>query len=584
MAVAGAAGRLSRVRPEWQQNVRLTWFGAIVGVAAGFAAVGFRSLILLIQNLAYSQTWSFAASPFIDRPVSWWTIVLPALGGLVAGLLTHYVASEARGHGVPVVMEAIALHDGRIRPRLMAIQALASGITIGTGGSAGREGPIVQIGAAGGSTLGVLGRLPPYMTKILVGCGAAGGIAATFNTPIGGVLFAIEVVLLELKTRSFIPLVVASVFATVVSRLFLGRNPAFIVPPYAFEQPVELVYYLVLGVVAGLTAVGFVALLYKMEDVFEHSPIPGWLQPAIGGLLVGVIGAWVPAALGVGYETVSAVLLGQFGVMMLITFCVVKIIAVSLTLGSGGSGGVFAPSLFIGAALGGAFGTLAHGLTPDVTATSGAYALVGMAAVFAGTSRASLTAIVILFELTQDYRIILPVMFACVVSNLVAWTIEPDSVYTRKLRQRGVHVVHDLGPDVLARVRVADVMTKDHETIRASETIRQAYDRVLETGRKALPVLSEAGELVGIVTHLDVSRAFQQHAEDRPVSECMTTRLVTAYPDQLLLSIIGHFGELGQLPVVDRATPRQLLGVLTRADLLKARRAERQQELPPEPA
>ncbi|MGE3276662.1 MAG: chloride channel protein [Vicinamibacterales bacterium] len=330
-----------------------------------------------------------------------------------------------------------------------------------------------------------------------------------------------------------------------------------------------------LGVVSGLTAVGFVALLYKLETVFEESPIPGWIQPAIGGLLVGVLGAFVPAVLGVGYETVSAVLLGQVGAVMLVTFCIAKIVAVALTLGSGGSGGVFAPSLFIGAALGGAFGTVAHSLTPDVTAASGAYALVGMAAVFAGTSRASLTAIVILFELTQDYRIILPVMFACVVSNLVAWTIEPDSVYTRKLRQRGVHVVHDLEPDVLSRVRVMDVMTKNHETILESETIRQAYDQILETGRKALPVLDEAGDLVGIITHLDVSRAFQQHAEDRTVGASMSRQLKTAFPHQLLFDVIGHFRELGQLPVVDRAKPRQLLGMLTRADLLKARRPDR---------
>ncbi|MGE3276663.1 MAG: chloride channel protein [Vicinamibacterales bacterium] len=226
MGLAGESAWLKRIRPDWRQDLRLTGFAAIVGSMAGLAAVAFRSLILLLQNLAYTQDWSFDPSPFIDRPVTWWTVLLPAVGGLAAGLLTHYVASEARGHGVPVVMEAVALHDGRIRPRLMAIQALASGITIGTGGSAGREGPIVQIGAAGGSTMGLLRQLPPYMTKILVGCGAAGGIAATFNTPIGGVLFAIEVVLLELKTRSFIPLVVASVFATVVSRIFLGRNPA----------------------------------------------------------------------------------------------------------------------------------------------------------------------------------------------------------------------------------------------------------------------------------------------------------------------------------------------------------------------
>lgn len=545
-----------------------------MGTAAGFAAVAFHALIPFIQNAAYFGTLSSASSSLLDRPFTWWVVLVPAAGGLAAGILTHFVASEARGHGVPVVMEATAMHDGRIRARVMGVQALASGITIGTGGSAGREGPIVQIGASGGSTLARLFRLPPYMTKILVACGAAGGIAATFNTPIGGVLFAIEVVLLELKTRSFIPLVVASVFATIVSRLFLGRRPAFDVPPYAFQHPVELLFYLLLGVCAGLVAVFFINTLYRLEDWFEGSRIPVVIRPALGGLAVGALALGLPQILGVGYDTVSAILQQHYAGPLLIGLVAAKIVAVSLTLGSGGSGGVFAPSLFLGASLGGAFGALMHQLAPSVTASPGAYALVGMAAVFAGTSRATLTAIIILFEMTQDYQIILPLMFGCVVSDLVAYTVEPDSIYTRKLRLRGIHIVQDLEPDALARIRVTDVMTREYETVLETDTVKTVFDRLLAAGRRALPVVDAHQQLAGIVTHLDVSRAFQEGREDEVVSAIAHRELVTAWPDQRLRDVIGEFTEFGQLPVVDRLNPRQLLGVLTRADLLKAQPPE----------
>ncbi|MFQ5790497.1 MAG: chloride channel protein, partial [Acidobacteriota bacterium] len=455
------------------------------------------------------------------------------------------------------------------------VKGLASAVTIGTGGSAGREGPIVQIGSSLGSTVARLFHLPPYMTKVLVACGASGGIAATFNTPIAGVLFSIELILLELKTRSFIPLVIASVSATAVSRIFLGRHPAFIVPEYGYQHTAELLFYLLLGVLSGLVAVTIIVVLYKTEDLFARPLIPPYLRPVLGGLVLGTIAFFFPQILGVGYETVSAVLQENYSGPMLLGLMGLKILGLSFTLGSGGSGGVFAPSLFVGATLGGSFGALVHYLFPAYTATYGAYALVGMAAVFAGASRATLTAIIILFEMTQDYRIILPLMFACVVSDLVAWTLAPDSIYTRKLTRRGIRVVQDMEVDVLARVHVGEVMDREVETVAETALVREAYDKTLASGRKALPVVNKHRELTGLITHLDLSRAFKSNEMDRPVSEFAARELVTAYPEQTLYEVIDKFSQVRQLPVVDRRNHKHLLGMLTRADFLKLHRRDR---------
>jgi len=565
---------LRNFRLDWQENIRLSLLALLVGTTAGFVAIGFRYLIFAVQNLALFGRGSLGPSAPLDHTIGHWILLVPAAGGLVVGLLTYFLAPEARGHGVPEVMEAVTLHEGRLRTRLLGVKSLASAVTIGTGGSAGREGPIVQIGSSAGSTIAGLFHLSPYMKKVLVACGASGGIAATFNTPIGGVLFSIELILLELKTRSFVPLVIASVFATVVSRIFLGRHPAFAVPPYGFEHTVELLFYLLLGVLAGLAAVALIVVLYKMEDIFARLPGPSYLRPVLGGLLVGAVALVFPQILGIGYETVSAVLQENYTGPMLIGLVGLKILAVSLTLGSGGSGGVFAPSLFVGATLGGAFGAFVHHLFPASTATYGAYALVGMAAVFAGAGRATMTSIIILFEMTQDYRIILPLMFACVVSHLVAWTLHADSIYTKKLTRRGVRVVQDLEVDVLARVRVREVMDREVETVAETASIRDAYDKTLASGRKALPVVNEHGELTGIITHFDLSHAFQRHEVNRPVSEFASRQLVTAYPEQTLYEVFHKFSQVRQLPVVDRRNRKHLLGMLSRADLLKAREQE----------
>ncbi len=562
------------------QNLKLNLLAILVGVIGGFGALLFRYLIFFINDLAFFHRPSIHFMPPLEHHAGWTVLLIPAAGGLIVGLITHYFAPETRGHGVPEVMEAMARRGGRIRPRVALAKVLASGVCIGTGGSAGREGPIVQIGSSAGSTIGQLLRLPSSDIRILVGCGATAGIAATFNAPLAGVLFAIELILLELKTRSFVPLTISSTFATIISRVFLGAEPMITVPPYQFRNPYELVLYLFLGLFAAL--IGYVEIvgLYGTEDLFDRIKVHPVVKPVIGGLLLGAIGLWLPNVFGTGYSTVGAIVneqLGQQGALLfgfLVLLMVAKIVALSLTLGSGGSGGVFAPSLFIGAAFGGAFGVLANMALPGITAPYPAYALVGMAAVFSAASRATLTSIVMLFEMTRNYNIILPLMFACVVADVAAWLLYPETIYTKKLSRRGVRIAQDLEINVLKTRFVSDAMTRAVETIPMDMPVYKVQEKILETGHQGFPIVDENGRLVGIITGRDVMKAIKED-RTRPAIEAAHQHLTVAYPDETLDDVWGRMAEhgIGRLPVVSRNDPSRLIGFITKGDITRFARS-----------
>ncbi len=396
-------------------------FAVVVGIGAGLGTVVFVEMIAFFKKLFFGETASALA--FLDRGA---VILLSLLGGLLVGPLVHFIAPEAKGHGVPEVMMAIATRGGRIRPIVVLAKALGSAVTIGSGGSVGREGPIVQIGSALGSSIGQVFKLSERRIVNLIASGAAAGIAATFNAPIAGVIFALEVILNDFGIRAFSTIVISAVTASAVSRALLGDFAAFVVPAYALHSPWELLLYLGLGVVAAGGALTFVKTLYFFEDKFDAWKFPPYLKPAIGGLFLGVMGFFIPQLFGTGFETIEQALTGKLALLFLAILVVGKILATSFTLGSGASGGVFAPALFIGAALGGAYGELAQILFPDMHVSSGAYAMVGMAAVFAGAARAPITGIIILFEMTRDYRIILPLMFATVISTVLAQFFESE--------------------------------------------------------------------------------------------------------------------------------------------------------------
>ncbi len=562
--------RIRRLLDRWQppETGVLIATALIVGLGGGLGAVVFRWLINSFTHI------------FFDRMRDWlgfmgaaYVIVVPAIGGALVGPLIYFFAREAKGHGVPEVMEAVALRGGRIRPRVAVVKSLASSLCIGSGGSVGREGPIVQIGSALGSTLGQALNLSDERIRNLVACGAAAGIAATFNAPIAGVIFALEVILGEFSVGYFSTVVISSVTASVVGRIAFGNVPAFVIPEYALINPWELLLYVLLGGMAGLVALLFVRTLYWSEDLFDAWRFPEYVKPAVGGLLVGAVGFYFPQVFGVGYPAIEDALLGNmvWGIMGLLIL--VKILATSLTIGSGGSGGVFAPSLFIGAMVGGVFGTVAHQVLPEITAAPGAYALVGMAAVFAGAAHAPITAIIILFEMTNDYRIILPLMLAVVVSTLLSQKLYRESIYTLKLARRGVRLEHGRDIDVMQGVLVGEAMTTNIDTVDADLTLAELDLAFRETHHHGFPVLDAKGELFGVVTIQDLERAKERGSiEGLRVRNIATRGVLLAYPDEPVWTALKRLGvrDVGRLPVVDRQNPKRLVGVIRRHDVVRA--------------
>ncbi|MCL5946619.1 MAG: chloride channel protein [Chloroflexi bacterium] len=558
----------------------LVLFAVSIGIGAGFGAVLFRKMLTLFHVLAFGITGN--ALSFLG---AWSVIFAPILGGLLVGPIVYFFAREAKGHGVPEVIAAIALHGGRIRPRVVVIKALASALCIGSGGSAGREGPIVQIGAAFGSTIGQLLHLPEERIRLFLACGAAGGISATFNAPIAGVFFALEVILDEFETRAFSMIVIASVVADVIGRKFLGDHPSFEVPHYQFVSPLELIPYAILGLLCGLAAITFSRMLYGMEDLWDHWHIPEYLKPASGGILMGLIGLLAyqfqppsPAGpsdsylFGVGYNGIEPALFSQLPLVVLLLFFVLKLFATSVTLGSGGSGGVFSPSLFLGAMLGGAFGTLVHGAFPTWSAHPGAYAMVGMGAVFAGAAQAPITSVLIIFEMTDNYTVILPLMTAVVLATLLAQRLSPNNIYLLKLVRRGIQARQPKVTDILETITVGEIMTTSVTTIAGTTSLEDAAALFQSSGHHGFPVINQAGELAGIVTLSDIERAADIAPEGATVADVMTKQIITAYPDQSVASAVQQLGaqDVGRIPVVDRQQPRHLAGLLRRADIINA--------------
>lgn len=537
----------------------------VVGIGTGLGAIAF------IRLIEFCHTLFFEDGKLLGLPGNTYVILLPVLGGLIVGPLIHFLAPEAKGHGVPEVLTAIAMKGGRIRPVVVLVKALGSAITIGSGGSVGREGPIVQIGAALGSTIGQVFKLSDRRIITLVASGAAAGIAATFNAPIAGVMFAIEVILGEFGIQNLSTMVVSAVTASVVSQAFLGDFPAFSVPAYALNSPWELPLYLVLGVVAGFGAMLFMKALYFMEDVFDNWKFPHYLKPAIGGIGLGVLGYFLPRVFGTGFDTIGSVLTGDLGIALLLVLIFGKILATTLTLGSGASGGVFAPALFVGAVLGGAFGQVAQYIFPGIPASSGAYAMVGMAAVFAGAARAPITAIIILFEMTQDYHIILPLMAATITSTIIAHRLEPESIYTLKLKLRGILPRQKKSENPLHVILVEDAMTPIREmvTVTPDLPLTKLSSLFQETSHHGF-VVARNDELYGMVTLADLEKVMESGFSDKTVGDICTKNVLITYPDETLSEVLSHFGamDLGRIPVVERRNPQHLIGVLRRVNIL----------------
>lgn len=546
----------------------------VIGFGGGLAAVGFRALIGFGNQVAWQQ-WEYTLEYIRNLPI-WWKIAAPAVGGFFCALIVHYFAREAKGHGVPEVMEAVALRGGRIRPRVVIAKMVASAISIASGGSVGREGPIVQIGSAIGSSLGQWLNVDERRLRTLVGCGAAAGIAATFNAPVAGALFAVEVILADFRVTQFSPIVIASVAATVVGHGFFGDVPAFVVPKYSIVNYYELFAYAALGVLAGLAALAFVRILYFTEDLFDAIRVWSPAKAIFGGALIGLIALWFPEVLGVGYEAIEGALRGEMVWYLLGILVVVKIVAVSITIGSGGSGGIFAPSLFIGAMVGGAIGTGMNLVWPESTAGPGAYALVGMAAVVGAATHAPITAIVIIFELTQDYKIMLPLMISTIIATLMAVQLQHGSIYTIKLLRRGIDIHKGQDVSVLKHLLVADEMRADFVTVAPGAGLRRVINKLVEHPGTTLFVADENHLLRGVI-NTEQSRSVMANAAAlgdvfiaRDVMQ--ETGYPTVSPRDTLADVMRRLARYrGEVPVVEDG---RLVGVIWPEDVIERYNAE----------
>jgi CIC family chloride channel protein len=553
-----------------------------VGAGAGLGAVAFRYLILWFTWL-FSGHADYSGAGHAPHPLVPWlgagfVVLAPVLGGLLYGPLIERFAREARGHGVPEVMLAVAERGGRIRPQVAVIKSLASAVCIGCGGSVGREGPIVQIGSALGSTLGQLLRVPESRLRLLVACGAAGGISATFNAPIAGVIFALELILRDFEAESFGVVVLASVVANVIGRAVFGSAAFLPLPPFTLTSLWEYVLYAGLGFCAALAGVAFVRVLYGFEDVSDRLwRGPAWLRPVVGGGVLGLLLLALPEMYGVGYPILEHAIRGDYVVGFLVLLLVGKIVATSLTIGIGGSGGVFAPALFMGAMLGTAYGQLMHWALPGTVGPAGAYGLVGMGALFAAAARAPISAVIIIFELTGEYEIILPLMFAVALATSIANLLSRDTIYTLKLWRRGIDITRGRGPNLMQLLTVGEAMQPVPRAIEQDRPLAEVVTRFADEDIGALPVVDAEGRYRGAVVARQVEQSLRDNATDATVAEATqeTPTLTTTQTLEQALAELVRSNAPG-LPVLD-AVQQSLVGWLDHRDVLRlySERAQR---------
>jgi CIC family chloride channel protein len=539
----------------------------IIGALAGLGSVAFILLIRFFEKLFFGGIFpAMGSHPYL-------VFLLPLLGGLLIGPLIQRFPTEARGDGVPSAMEAIALHGGIIRPRTVGLRTFTAAVTIGSGGSVGREAPIAQIGAAIGSIVGQFLKVSATRMRLFVACGAAGGIAAVFNAPIGGVFFSLEVLLGDFSAATFAPIVIASVISTAVARLLLGNVLIFQVPPYILSGFRDLVVSAVLGAFCGLAAIFFMRGLESAEKRFTSSGIPLWARAAVGGGMTGVIAIFFPQVLGTDATTLDAAFAGTFPWFLLLLIGYLKIVATSFSLGSGGSGGVLGPAVFIGGILGAFVGTVVHAVFPGQFGFIGGYALIGMAAFLAPVIGGPITSILILFEMAGNYAIILPLLVAVVNAMLVAHRFSRHSLYTHKLHEKGIDLVAGREESILKQVQVRDVMREEFHSVLPSASFGSLAASFFSSRIDYLYLTGERGDLTGVVSLTDLRPYLREESlwDLVRAQDVATLDPVAVMPSESLLDALNKFAyrNVAQLPVVSDPHTRKLIGVVRRSDLLE---------------
>ncbi|MEO5329696.1 MAG: chloride channel protein [Magnetococcus sp. THC-1_WYH] len=557
------------------EHIILSVVAIAIGLVVGYGAIVFRILTESFQFIFMQNGHENVAE--IVRNLSWWHILfMPVLGGAIIGPLIHFFFPGSRGDGVPEVISAVALRGGKLDVRDTLGKMLSCSLSIGCGSSVGREGPVVHLGATLASWFGSL--MPSFSNhmRTIVGCGAAAGIAASFNAPIAGVMFALEVILADYGLATFSPIVLSSVIATVIARMHLGDFPAFIVPNYTLVSAWEIPAYVGLGVVCGLTGILFMATLFKMEDLFKRiTIIPIYLKPIIGGFGIGIIALAFPEIMGVGYDVMNHALLEEMASWTMIALVFAKILATSIALGSGFSGGVFTPSLFLGAMVGGGFGTIAHSIFPSFSAGPGAYTLVGMGAMAASVLGAPITAILILFELTGDYRIMLALMVASIIATLLINQIYRESVYTKTLKRKKIDLRQGREANLLRHISVESIVRTEYASVLESTNIRQFKDILRQSHQDCFVVVDAGGHLKGMITFQNICEvAFEEGGfnELALIKDLSIHDPKTITPHETLYDAFLHFeaSNVEQIPVVDPKDPSMVIGMISNQDMIRA--------------
>ena len=553
----------------FDQNMLI--LAALLGFFAGFASTFFRWMIEFFESIFSIKGFSLVGIP--PQVYPFLLPLMPMLGGFFIGLICKFFPNAVKENGVHKVMYAVALNDGKVRKRTIASCAVTSSLTIGSGGSAGREGPTVQIGAAVGSTIGQLLHLSTERMRVLVGCGAAAGIAASFNAPLAGVLFALEIILGEFTIHTFSPIIIASVIGTVTGRALEGNEVTFNVPIHELVHPAEIIFYLGLGMLCGVVARLFTFIYFYTQQIFEEKlNISDLYKPAIGGLLVGMISISMPQILGNGYDAMEQALTGQifWGLAFLLVF--MKIICTSITLGSGGMGGVFAPSLFIGAMLGTAYGSGVHFFFPTLSASAETYSVVGMGAVAGAVMQAPLTNILMLFELTNDYTLILPIMATCIAASYTYQKFSKQSIYVQNLLNKGINIRHGRESSIMNSIKVRDVMSTDITTIAQETPFRKILETISYSKNFYFPVLDKEGDMTGILSFSDIREViFEEQLGDLLVAgELANQNVISLTPQQNLNEAMEIFSQLDvdQLPVVRSEDKLKVIGILSRSEMM----------------
>jgi CIC family chloride channel protein len=553
-------------------------FLIIVAVIVGF--LGGLGSIFFEWMIEFGQHFFFEFVPDLVGDPKWLVILIPAFGAFFLAPLIYFFPVEAKSDGVPATMQAVALKGGIIKVRTFITRMIASAITLGSGGSAGKEGPIIQIGASIGSAVGQFFKVSGERMRVLVGCGAAAGLAAIFNAPIAGVLFALEVVLGEFNLHSFSPIVISSVVATAVSRAWLVDGAALKLPPYQLFSYWEILFYAILGIAAGVVSVGFTKSLHKVEKLFErYAPVKTYWQPILGGLVVGMIGFFYPQILGCAYTPILEAIQGNFLWQTLVALLVLKIIATSFTLGSGGSGGILYPCLFMGATLGGILGHVFNTLAPGVAPAAGGYALVGMGAVLGAAVQAPMAAIMMGFELTSSYSVILPLMTSCVIATVVHRRLMHHSIYSQALVDRGIDISAGREMGILTTLTVADVMDRQVPKIPGTLPYNEVMQLCLRGQGNYLYTTDEADNLEGVISFQDIKEfVYDDQLNGLVFARDLANRdVVYVTPEETLASSLNKFSyiDMEELPVVvGNDGSHRLTGIITRSELMKIYRKE----------